>query len=467
MAHDLYPLPPPDLTRVLEQHLATAFPPDLAFDLVLNELVVRAADAIGASTAALALLRGDELVWRAATGPHGPGLGTPLSTREGLSGVCVRNRTLQLCHDAESDPRADSTASQSPWFRSMLIVPVFDEKPDELPDLNTQPEVVGVLEVFSPVPHAFSEASQSLLEEFAREASHVRRAAEHLGNQIATNAPSDVDLLKSFESTTTNFHEPAAAVATVGQAYEGWTLVLGGLVILAAIGVSFMVGSRVGWLGSQRPIAPPPAAVSSALSVPQSAPAESPAAPSAEVPRTKPTKAKAKQPAASPDNPPDAASGDLVVYEKGKVIFRLKAKSQARASASNSVPDGVPAAPLTHDKTRSETGSQVVQASSSKRIASHSAVWLAPNEAEQRLLSRVDPPYPADAIAAHRSGNVVLEVKVGEDGTVTSVRPLLGDPLLARAAAAAVRSWRYQPYRSHDQPSSFQTDVTMTFQLSN
>src|SRR5208283_3361943 len=77
MAHDLYPLPPPDLTRVLEQHLATAFPPGVALDLVLNELVVRAADATGASTAALALLRGDEMVWRAATGPHAPGLGTP------------------------------------------------------------------------------------------------------------------------------------------------------------------------------------------------------------------------------------------------------------------------------------------------------------------------------------------------------------------------------------------------------
>jgi len=122
---------------------------------------------------------------------------------------------------------------------------------------------------------------------------------------------------------------------------------------------------------------------------------------------------------------------------------------------------------LTRDKTRSQVVSPVVQASSSKRIGSRSAVWLAPNEAEQRLLSRVDPPYPADAIAAHRSGNVVLEVNVGEDGTVTSVRPLLGDPLLTGAAAAAVRSWRYQPYRLHDQPSSFQTDVTMTFQLSN
>lgn len=467
MAHDLYPLPPPDLMRVLEQHLATAFPRDLAFDLVLNELVVRAADATGASTAALALLRGDEMVWRAATGPHGPGLGTPLSTRDGLSGTCVRNRTSQLCHDAESDPRVDSTASQSPWFRSMLIVPVFDETPDDLPDLNSQPEVVGVLEVFSPVPHAFSEASQSLLEEFAREASHVRRAAEHLRDQMsspAPSAPSEIDLLKSFESSTNEFQKTALPVA---QPYEGWTLVLGTLVILAAIGVSFLVGSRVGWIGSRRPIAPPPAAVSSALSVPQSAPAESLAAQSAEVPRTKPTKAKARRPAASSDNLPDASSGDLVVYEKGKVIFRLKPKSQANAPALSSVPDGVPAAPLTRDKTRSQTGSPVVQASSSKRIASHSAVWLAPNEAEERLLSRVDPPYPADAIAAHRSGNVVLEVIVGEDGTVTSVRPLVGDPLLARAAASAVRSWRYQPYRSHDQPSSFQTDVTMTFQLSN
>jgi len=463
MAHDLYPLPPPDLTRVLEQHLATAFPPDLAFDLVLNELVVRAADATGASTAALALLRGDKMVWRAATGPHASGLGVPVNTREGLAAACVRSRTSQLCHDAKSDPRVDSAASQSLGIRSMVVVPVFNEEPDEMPDLNTQPEVVGVLEAFSPAPHAFSEASQSLLEEFASEASRVRHAAEHLLDRVSAPVPSDIDLLKSFESTTNDSRKPTAPFA---QPYEGWTLALGALVILAAIGVSFLVGSRVGWLGSRRPIAPPPAA-SSALIAPPSAPAEPPAVPSAEAPRTKTAKAKVKQPAASSDNPADVSSGDLVVYDKGKVIFRLKSKSQATASASNSVPGGVSAPSLTRDKARAQIGSPVVQASSSKRIASRSAVWLAPNEAEQRLLSRVDPPYPADAIAAHRSGNVVLEVNVGEDGTVTSVRPLLGDPLLAGPAAAAVRSWRYQPYRAHDQPSSFQTDVTMTFQLSN
>ncbi len=466
MAHDLYPLPPPDLTRVLEHHLATAFPPDLAFDLVLNELVVRAADATGASTAALALLRGDEMVWRAATGPQAPGLGTPVNTRDGLVAACVRSRTSQLCHDSESDSRVDSAVLQTLGIRSMVVVPVFNDKPDEMPELGSQPEMVGVLEVCSPVSRVFSEASQSLLEEFASEASRVRHAAEHLVDQVSAPAPSDFDLLKSFE-TTTNFQEPAIPVAPVAQAYEGWTLILGALVILAAIGVSFMVGARVGWLGSRRPIAAPPAAAISLPVASPSAPAEPPVVPSAEVPRAKTAKAKMKQPTESSDNPANAASGDLVVYDKGKVIFRLKPKSQATASASNSVPDGVPPAPLTRDKARSQVGSPVVQASSSKRIPSRSAVWLAPNEAEQRLLSRVDPPYPADAIAAHRSGNVVLEVNVGEDGTVTSVRPLLGDPLLAGAAAAAVRSWRYQPYRSHDQPSSFQTDVTMTFQLSN
>ncbi len=82
MANDLYPLPhplpPPDLASILEHHLATSLPPDLAFDLVLNELVVRAADATHASSASLALWNGNEMVCRAATGRSAPGLGVPL-----------------------------------------------------------------------------------------------------------------------------------------------------------------------------------------------------------------------------------------------------------------------------------------------------------------------------------------------------------------------------------------------------
>jgi TonB family protein len=138
---------------------------------------------------------------------------------------------------------------------------------------------------------------------------------------------------------------------------------------------------------------------------------------------------------------------ELVVYEKGRVVFRMPS-----AHDSSREPAIAPAA--TPSKLPSDSG-----------IAK--AVWLAPEEAENLLLNRVEPEYPPKAIAAHRSGSVVLEVQVSRDGSVASVKTMSGDPLLATAATQAVRSWRYQPYRLHEQASPFQTDVTLTFSLPN
>jgi protein TonB len=112
----------------------------------------------------------------------------------------------------------------------------------------------------------------------------------------------------------------------------------------------------------------------------------------------------------------------------------------------------------------------IVEASSTTKItgtkiAPTQSVRLDSEEAATRLLSRTEPEYPPDALAAHRSGKVILEVEVAEDGSVFSIRTLSGDPLLAAAAAEAVRNWRYRPYRRHDHPSQFQTDVTLTFTL--
>jgi TonB family protein len=70
-------------------------------------------------------------------------------------------------------------------------------------------------------------------------------------------------------------------------------------------------------------------------------------------------------------------------------------------------------------------------------------------------------------LATHRAGNVVLEVEVAEDGTVVNIRTISGDSLLAGAATEAVRNWRYQPYRQHDHPAQFRTDVTLSFTLPN
>jgi protein TonB len=141
-----------------------------------------------------------------------------------------------------------------------------------------------------------------------------------------------------------------------------------------------------------------------------------------------------------------------VVYEKGKVVFRMKPTR----------PDGDP---IVQAAATAKINSNPPAGSSAANPATPQSVWLAPAEAETRVLTRTEPEYPSAALTAHRSGAVVLEVGVAEDGSVSTVRPLSGDRELSAAATAAVRTWRYRPYRQHDRPTPFQTDVTLTFTL--
>jgi len=467
----------PDLTRVLEEHLLAGFQPDLALDLVLNELVVRATAATRASAAALALTRGDEMVCRAATGHLAPDLGVPLNTHDGLSGACLQTRQPQLSVDTEFDPRVDPTISHL-GIRSILIVPVFDT------DNNS--EFTGILEVFSTSPAAFSHFDQKLLEGFAEECSRVRHAAIGLSLRKPEAALIPPELPPpQFAPPDLVPHQFTAASPLPARRplYEAWTLVLGALAILATIAVSFIIGSRIGWI---RPIA---SLTHTSRPAPDNSTRAAPTKSARRKPATKratatPAKSATTPPAANPAAPP--AEGELVVYEKGKVIFRMKPASTE--------PDSADDRQAKIDPTRQDNDSQdndpIVEASSTTKIAPAKitpakvastkiaptkivpakpappqSVWL--SAAQARLLRRTEPRYPPEALADHRSGNVVLEVQVAEDGSVSSIRTLSGDPVLAAAAAEAVRNWRYQPYRQDDHPSPFQTDVTLSFSLPN
>jgi protein TonB len=63
--------------------------------------------------------------------------------------------------------------------------------------------------------------------------------------------------------------------------------------------------------------------------------------------------------------------------------------------------------------------------------------------AEPRPLHAPAPHYPIEALRAHRQGLVRLRVQLGAQGRVlgTVVQQSSGDPLLDRAAQAAVRGW--------------------------
>ncbi len=443
-----------DLFSILEEHLLAGLPPDLALDLVFNELVVRAAEATRASAGALALTRGDEMVCRAATGNLAPDLGVLLNTRNGLSGACLQTHQPQLSVDSGSDPRVDPAISRRHGIRSILIVPVFDT--------NDSSRFTGILEVFSTSPAAFSQSDQRMLEGFAKECARVRQAAIELSQRkpaAALIAPELVPprlILPNLPSefTPSDFGAPNSLPAR-RPPYEAWTLVLGSLVILATIAISFLIGSRIGWLRSTASHAQTsqPAPTNSTLAEP----IESAVAIKSVAKKSRPA-APAKSTAVAP-----LAEDELVVYEKGKVIFRMKPDPTKpdRANLHQASPDP------THPDSTKQASDAIVKASSTTKLAPARSVRLAPPQAENRLLSRTEPQYPPEAVATHRSGNVVLEIQVAEDGAVSNIRTLSGDPLLAAAASEAVRTWRYQPYRRHDHPAQFRTEVTLSFALSD
>jgi len=83
-------------TRISIDHLAVLLsardegtPAELTRDLQLNDIVEQACLATGATGAAIALARGDELICRASTGKTAPDLGIRLNTEHGLSAFCV------------------------------------------------------------------------------------------------------------------------------------------------------------------------------------------------------------------------------------------------------------------------------------------------------------------------------------------------------------------------------------------
>ena len=79
---------------------------------------------------------------------------------------------------------------------------------------------------------------------------------------------------------------------------------------------------------------------------------------------------------------------------------------------------------------------------------------------ERRLVRKVEPVYPPEAIQAGLQGDVILETVVGADGHVKSARPVSGNPLLREAAQAAVLQYVYRT-----QGAEIGSTATVAFRL--
>jgi TonB family protein len=81
------------------------------------------------------------------------------------------------------------------------------------------------------------------------------------------------------------------------------------------------------------------------------------------------------------------------------------------------------------------------------------------------LVKKVEPVYPTNAIHLHVEGAVQLSATISKSGDITDVKILSGDQQLTRAAADAVKRWKYKPYLLNGEPVEIQTQITINFRL--
>jgi TonB family protein len=428
--------PPKSITEVAQTLAANgggALSVDLAFDLVLNDLVDRARESTGANGAAIALLRDGNLVCRATAGDNAPDLGVRVETGSGLTAACLNSARIQLCRDTDTDARVNAEACRRLGVRSMLLVPLIERE-----------QVFGILQVFSSWPNAFGERENSRLEALAERIAENKREVE--SGTILTATVEDQPAVASWSAEPIGNDEkspalgdldrdraPAPTLLPVGgksPSSELWT----SLLIVLVIGTAVLLGVAIGWHGAARGGSSPAEAVRPAPStVSASSNPSSEFEPPSALPPSDSTQPANASTAGQSVNlgvriaAPASASppvGGLVVTENGRVVYR-------------SVPQG---------------GAQGSVAGPGANLGT-------------RLIHRVAPEYPPEAKERNIQGTVVLLVEIQADGTIGEVGIASGDPLLARAAVKAVRQWRYQPYSVQGQPAQRQTRISIKFSL--
>ena len=435
-----------ELAATLASHGGGAMSADLALDLLLNEVVEQACLATNASGAAIALARDREMVCRATTGVNAPGLGVRLNTSSGLSGACFRTREAQLCDDTENDPRVDAAACRELDVRSILVVPVLHDQ-----------ELLGVFEIFSTQLAAFGQRDIQIMEGL------TRRIVENLCHAEAK--PAAPVEIRPLRATVAAVH-PEAEFASPGILFGGpeppvtsirrrdyWTGILIGIVVMLALLLGWMVGrvgrQRTASLAGDQAIAT--SAEQEIATTPQAMPTPDPTVVSAQPPLQKEAvDAPAANPFSTPSKKAGAAPGGLTVYKNGKLIYTMPPTQKSHDA-------GTELAGLRSDDAAEKTDNEA--------RAGNDPVAVSTETAWAHLALRVEPDYPERARQQRLQGPVVLKALVGKDGGIRKLKVISGDTQLATAATAAVRQWRFKPYRQDGQLREFETRITVNFTL--
>jgi TonB family protein len=434
---------------------------------VLSEAAHAARYFTDATGAALALWSQGVVICRARSGDTAPPLGAKLEVDSGVSGECLRSNRSQRCHDTLTDPRVDAEVCQELGIRSLAAVP-----------LRGGQGVIGILEVFSDRPNAFSDAHITLLKKLAQIASTGREKSV---------API-VTVLKEIvpESEPGARHEPAVAdwfrfLPELMRGEEGQRYRLAAaallLLILGVFGWVFS-RSRGGTARTGQAVHAASSAAVPALMAASAAPDTGrnglPAGSGGGKSSGTITLSTGTKPSA------EVVAKDIVRKASASVVTDRSAPIRASTSVPNSSNPARAAAssePNTNldvaapDPAEMISGMQGGVAAVPQSVANPQPIFpfvalpVSQGVTGGRLTHKIDPIYPSEARLQRVEGAVVLDALVGEDGNVHEVQVTSGPPLLANAAAQAVKQWRYQPFQLNGKPVSIHNQITIQFKL--
>ena len=412
----------------------------------------------GADGVALALRTKGLVVCRARSGDPTPELGAPLNTESGISGECLRAASILVCDDAANDARVDPEVCRSLGIRSIVVVP-----------LRGPIGIAGILEAFSTHTQAFGDEQIDALRGLAEiaEAAYER--------EVRTLQEAAFASLRSTR-TRSLFTGASKPVATpekrddkddkdkdvvvfdeVSPARRYWVLGIAAAALLLVAGV---------WLSGREPA---PEMAAKAASAPIHSTATEPPSPT-------PMVVTAPKPKAGFAHP-DAGRGTAATTLKNAAGIEPTGDSQPANVAITMPPPSHVAEKTSPSPTFASPEPPVIiggpppSADQLSRLAGFSETMpkldamVSKGITEGKLIHRVEPLYPAQARAQRMAGTVTLEMTISEDGSVRGVKQVSGSPVLAAAAAEAMRRWRYTPFMLNGKPIAVQKAVTVIFKL--
>jgi periplasmic protein TonB len=429
-------------------------------DSVLSEATHAARYFSEATGAALALWSQGVVICRARSGEIAPPLGAKLEVDSGISGECLRSGRSRRCHDTLTDPLVDSRVCQELGIRSLAAVPLRGER-----------GVVGILEVFSDRPGAFSDAHITLLKQLAQIAVTGRAQSVPVSPAPVLRSSPEPEVPVLPESLPPSWLTVLRS-RMKGEEGQPLRLVAAGLLLMMVLGgFGWILNRGRGTSGK------------ATRSVHAASAGAVPAAMAAAGPETtltiEPSSGKRRRP--SPLGPSSKAASDVMAQD----VIRRASNTVVTDRNDGARSDGLQPANESETLMKRAAGEEIQAPDSAGLMAGTqgntgeiprdllstpprlpaASLRMSQGISGGALTHRVSPTYPTQARLQRVEGPVVLDAVVGEDGNVHDVSVVSGNGILAAAAKQAVQQWRYQPFQLNGKPVSMHTEVKILFKL--